>query len=64
MRWRFFVFLLSVISIFAVLAQEVCAEYGFANYSTFYRAYVKYFGVSPSKTEKGNLHKIFSETDD
>lgn len=31
-------------------AEEVCAEYGFANYSTFYRAYVKYFGVAPSKT--------------
>ena len=34
-------------------AEEVSAEYGFSNYSTFYRAYVKYFGVSPSKTAKG-----------
>ncbi len=34
-------------------AEEVCSEYGFSNYSTFYRAYVKYFGVSPSKTAKG-----------
>ena len=30
--------------------EEVCSMYGFSNYSTFYRAYIKYFGISPSET--------------
>lgn len=30
-------------------AQEVCHKFGFANYSTFYRAYKEYFGHAPSK---------------
>ncbi len=32
--------------------EEVCEKYGFSNYSTFYRDYKKYFGVSPSETVK------------
>lgn len=32
--------------------QQVCANYGFSNYSAFYRAFVKRFGVSPSKYNK------------
>ncbi len=32
-------------------AQEVCAELGFENYSTFFRAYKKHFGVSPRGKE-------------
>lgn len=30
--------------------EEVSTRYGFSNYSTFYRDYKKYLGVSPSKT--------------
>ena len=33
-------------------AEEVCAKYGFAGYSVFYRAYKKHFGMAPSKTAK------------
>ncbi len=29
--------------------EAVCSNYGFSNYSTFYRAYKKYFGIPPSK---------------
>ena len=34
--------------------EEVSIQYGFSNYSTFYREYRKYLGISPSKT---NSHK-------
>ncbi len=30
--------------------EEVCTKYGFLSYSTFYRDYKKYFGISPSET--------------
>lgn len=30
--------------------QEVADEFGFANYSTFYRSYYKHFGIPPSHT--------------
>lgn len=33
-------------------AQEVSEEFGFSNYSTFYRSYCKYFGIPPSHTKK------------
>ncbi len=33
-----------------ISSEEVCAKYGFQNYSTFYRAYKTYFGTAPSKT--------------
>lgn len=32
--------------------QEVAAEFGFSNYSTFYRSYYKTFGIAPSQTPK------------
>lgn len=28
--------------------EAVCTDYGFSNYSTFYRAYKNYYGISPS----------------
>lgn len=31
--------------------QEVSEEFGFSNYSTFYRSYYKTFGMAPSKTK-------------
>ena len=35
--------------------EEVCAKYGFQNYSTFYRAYKAQFGTAPSKITYHNL---------
>lgn len=32
--------------------QEVSNDFGFSNYSTFYRSYLKHFGIPPSKTKK------------
>ncbi len=32
--------------------QEVAVEFGFNNYSTFYRSYYKYFGKAPSQMKK------------
>ena len=33
--------------------KQACAECGFADYSAFYRAYRKHFGVSPKQTLQG-----------
>lgn len=32
--------------------QEVALDFGFSNYSTFYRSYCKHFGVPPSQTQR------------
>ena len=32
--------------------QELSEEFGFSNYSTFYRSYCKHFGIPPSHTKK------------
>lgn len=38
---------------------EVCSRYGFRNYSTFYRNYTAFFGVSPSRgTPVRNLDEL------
>lgn len=34
--------------------QEVSNDFGFSNYSTFYRCYYKHFGIPPSQTKKVN----------
>lgn len=35
-------------------AEVACVKYGFLNYSTFYRDYKKYMGISPSETNSLN----------
>lgn len=35
-------------------ATSVCASCGFADYSSFYRSYIKHFGVSPATTLRGS----------
>lgn len=37
--------------------EELAYKYNFTNYSTFYRAYKKHFGVSPATTKKSILYK-------
>lgn len=37
--------------------EQLAYKYNFANYSTFYRAYKKRFGASPSTTKKSTLNK-------
>ena len=37
--------------------EQLAYKYNFANYSTFYRAYKKHFGVSPSATKKSTFNK-------
>lgn len=32
--------------------QEVASDFGFSNYSTFYRSYLKHFGAPPSQTHR------------
>lgn len=39
---------------FGKKATEVCVKYGFSDYSAFYRAYKKLFGVSPAETACSN----------
>lgn len=41
---------------FGKKATDVCTECGFADYSAFYRAYKKHFGISPTANRTGQIN--------